>query len=92
MLEEIRRVQNTLEALEVNRQQDPVGGDVSDNEEEPEEEREVEAHRAEVRLLKSVIGASMRPKPEVATYQGGLDANELLDSINEMGSYVIMMR
>ena len=34
--------------------------------------------------MKSVIGASMRPKPEVPTYQGGLDANELLDWINEM--------
>ena len=26
----------------------------------------------------------MRPKPKVPTYQGGLDANELLDWINDM--------
>ena len=31
-----------------------------------------------------MIGAIMRPKPEVPTYQGGLDTNELLDWINEM--------
>ena len=31
-----------------------------------------------------MIGASMRPNPEVPTYQGGLDAKELLDWINEM--------
>lgn len=68
-----------MEALEVNQQRDLVGGDVSDNEEEPEEEREVEVDRVEIRLLKYVIGASMRPKPEVPTYQRGLDANELLD-------------
>ena len=55
--------------------------------EEPKEEREVEGDRAEVRLLKSVIGASMRPKPKVPTYQGGLDVNELLDCINEMDKF-----
>ena len=53
----------------MSRQRDPVGGDVSDNEEEPEEEREAEANRAKVRLLKFVIGACMRPKPKVPTYQ-----------------------
>ena len=68
-LEEVRRLQTRLETLDVNRQQDPVGGDVSDNEEDLEEERKVEAYHIEVRLLKSVIGASMRPKLEVPTYQ-----------------------
>ena len=72
-------MQTRLEALEVYQQRDPVGGDISDNEEEPEEEREVEADHAEVILLKSMICACMRLKPEVPTYQGGLDANELLD-------------
>lgn len=78
-MEEIRRLQTRLEALEENRQREPVGGDVGDNEEEPKEEREVEADCAEIWLLKFVIGASMMPKPEVPTYQGSLDANELLD-------------
>lgn len=45
-MEEIGRLQTKLEALEVNRQWDPIGGDVSDNEKEPEEEREVEADYA----------------------------------------------
>ena len=34
--------------------------------------------------MKSMIGMSMRPRPEVPMYQGGLDPNELLDWINEM--------
>ena len=38
-------------------------------------------------MLKYVIGASMRPKLEVPTYQGELDANELLDWINEMDKF-----
>lgn len=29
----------------------------------------------------------MRPRPEVPTYQGGLDPNELLDWINEMNKF-----
>ena len=29
----------------------------------------------------------MRPKPEVPTYQGGLDANELVDRINDMDKF-----
>ena len=48
MLEEIRRMQTRLEALEENQQRDPVGGDVSDNEEDPKEEREAEVDCAEV--------------------------------------------
>ena len=38
-------------------------------------------------MLKSVIGASMRPNLEVPTYQGGLDANELLEWINKMDKF-----
>ena len=87
MLEEIRRLQTRLEDLELNRQQDPNAGDINDNEEKPKEEREAKEDCAEVRLLKYVIGASMRPKPEVPTYQGGLDVNELLEWINEMDKF-----
>ena len=78
-LEEIRWLQTRLEALEENWQQDPIGGDISDDEEELEEEREVEANHVEIRFLKSMIGTSTRPKLEVPTYQGGFDVNELLD-------------
>ena len=77
LLEEI--IQTKLEAVELNRQRDPDVGEIGDNEEEPEEEREAEAGYAEIRLLKSVIDTSMRRKLEVPTYQGGLDSNELLD-------------
>ena len=48
LLEEIRKLQTRMEALEENQQRDPIGGDVSDNEEDPKEEREAEADCAEV--------------------------------------------
>ena len=84
LLEDIKRIKTKMEALEINQQRDPIGGDVSDNVEEPEEEKKFEADRAEVKLLKPMIGERMRPKLEVPTYQGGLDVNQLLDWINEM--------
>ena len=80
LLEEIRRLRARLEAVEMNRQRDPDIEDVNENKEEPlAEEREIVASLVEIRLLKAVIGASMRPKPKVPTYHGDLDANELLD-------------
>ena len=48
---------------------------------------EVQEDCAKIKFLKYVIGASMRPKPKVPTYQRGLDANELLDWINEMDKF-----
>ena len=38
-------------------------------------------------MLKTVIGASMRPRCEVPTYQGSLEPNELLDWINEIDKF-----
>lgn len=37
--------------------------------------------------MKYVIGAIMRPKPEVPTYQGDFDVNELLECINDMDKF-----
>ena len=37
--------------------------------------------------MKYVIGVIMRPKPEVPTYQRGLDVNELLEWINDMDKF-----
>ena len=63
LMEEIRRLQTRLEALELNKQRDPDVGDISGNEDEPKEERGAEVEHEEVELLKYVIGASLRPKP-----------------------------
>ena len=48
LLEEIWKLQTRLEDLEENQQRDPIGGDVSDDEEVSEVEREVEVDRVEV--------------------------------------------
>ena len=85
-------MQTRMEALEENQQRDPVGGDVSDNEEEPKEESVVEADGEKVWLLKSVIGASMRPKPEVPTYQKGWKRMNSLTGLTRWTSSLTMMK
>jgi len=87
-LEEIRRLQIWLEAMEVGRQRDPKGGDVSEAEEELEEERATPVEEAaEVKLLRVVLGSSSRPKPEISIYDGSLKDKNVLDWISEMDKY-----
>ena len=77
-------MQARLEAMEMGRQRDPKGGDISEPNEVPEEEEEV---HAEVRLLRAVLGSSLRPKPKLSIYDCSLKAENLIDWISEMEKY-----
>eukprot|EP00253_Pinus_taeda_P008213 PITA_08213 len=84
--EEIRILATRLEVVEAGRRRDPEMGDAS------EEEVEVavdgpEGEFAEVRLLRSILVASSKPKPELPTYDGSLSIEVLLDWISEMDKY-----
>eukprot|EP00253_Pinus_taeda_P025364 PITA_25364 len=84
--EELRVLTARLEALEAGRRRDPELGDVS------EEEVEVAADGAEgdspeVKLLKSVLSSTSKPKPELPTYDGSLSIDVVLDWISEMDKY-----
>ena len=86
--EEIRRLQVWLEAVEVGRQRDPKGGDVSEAEEELEEEGVAHVKEvAEIKLLRVVLGSSSRPELEISIYNGSLKYENLLDYISEMKKY-----
>ena len=37
-----------------------------------------------MRFLKSVLGSSSKPRPEIPIYQGSLNLEELIDWINDM--------
>lgn len=85
LMEEMRRPQTQLEAMETGRQRDPEPGDVSECEEEAEEEAKAPAQEsAELKLLRSVLQSSSRPKPELSTYNGSLTAENLIDLISEV--------
>eukprot|EP00253_Pinus_taeda_P016313 PITA_16313 len=84
--EEIRILVARLEVVEAGRRRDLEIGDDS------EEEVEVaangpEGESAEVTLLRSVLVASSKPKPELPTYDGSLSIEVLLEWISEMDKY-----
>jgi len=74
--------------METGRQRDLEVGDVSDEEEEAQEEATTLAlESVELRLLRSILGSSSRPKPKLSTYDGSSTAENLIDWIGELDKY-----
>ena len=77
-----------MEAMELGRHREPDLGDVSDPEEEGNEKEEEPApESAEMKMLRSVLGSSSRPKPSLSTYDGNLSAEGLTDWIGDLDRY-----
>lgn len=75
-----------METVEAGRRRDPKLGDES--EEEAATATDVSDEEApELRLLRSVLSASSKPKTEISNYDGSLFADVLLDWINELDKY-----
>ena len=88
LMEQLRVMQARLEAMELGRHKETYLGDVSDPEEEGNEQEEEVAHEsAEMKMLRSVLGSSSRPKPSLSTYDGNLSAEGLIDWIGELDRY-----
>jgi hypothetical protein len=74
--------------METAQQCDVDIGDVTDREEEfPVEEVGSVEEVANIRLLRSIFGASSRPKIEVPTYESSLNVEELVDWVSAMNKY-----
>ena len=73
-----------MEALETNRNHEHIG-DTSDEEVPKEEETTIET--PEVKILKSIIGASSSSRADVPFYSGSLNPEELIDWINAMNKH-----
>ena len=80
VLETMQQIQARLEAIEVGQHRYPE--DVSEPEAEEEEEN-VEL-TPDMRLFRSVLGSTSRPRLEVSAFVGGLNPKYLIDWINEM--------
>ena len=76
VLETLQRVQARLDAMELGHPRNPE--DVSEPEPEEEAEENVEIP-PELRLFKSVMGSTFKPKLEVSSFVGGLNPEELID-------------
>ena len=84
--EEIRVLNERLVAVEVGRRRDPDRGDYSD-EEATKTTDGFEGEGLELRLLRSVLLSSTKPKHELSTYDGNLSAEVLLDWLSELNKY-----
>ena len=88
LMEQLRVMQARMEAMELGRHKEPDLEDVSDpKEEENEQEEEVAPESAEMKMLRSVLGSSSRPKPSLSTYDGNLSVEGLIDWIGELDRY-----
>ena len=76
-----------MASIEEAGRRDPETGDVNEVEKETEPEEEVTDENIGLKLLKPVIGASSKSRVEIATYNGGLNPEELVDWINAMDKH-----
>eukprot|EP00253_Pinus_taeda_P018878 PITA_18878 len=84
--EELRVLTARLEAVEAGRRRDPELGDDSEDEAATATEGS-EEEAPEIRLLRLVLLASSKPKPEISNYDGSLSADVLLDWVSELDKY-----
>eukprot|EP00253_Pinus_taeda_P002743 PITA_02743 len=85
-MEQIRVLTARLEAVEAGRRRDLELGD--DSEEEVVTATDGSDDEApELRLLRSVLLASSKPKTNISNYDGSLSADVLLDWISELDKY-----
>eukprot|EP00253_Pinus_taeda_P025527 PITA_25527 len=82
--EEIRVLRERLTVVDAGGRRDPL--DKSD-EEVAEPEDEFEGVTPELRLLKSVLLSSHKPRQELPTYDGSLSTDVLLDWLSEVNKY-----
>eukprot|EP00253_Pinus_taeda_P013177 PITA_13177 len=84
--EQLRILTARLEAVEAGRRRDPELGDDSEDEAATVTDGS-EGEAPELRLLRSVMLASSKPKLEIPNYDGSLSADVLLDWISELDKY-----
>eukprot|EP00253_Pinus_taeda_P030856 PITA_30856 len=84
--EQIRVLTARLEAVEGGRRRDPELGDESEEETVAAAEASDE-EAPELRLLRSILLASSKPKTEISNYDGSLSADILVDWISELDKY-----
>jgi len=84
--EQLRILTAHLEVVEAGRRRDPKIGD--DSEEEAATATDGSEEEApELRLLRWVLLASSKPKPEIVNYDGSLSADVLLYWVSELDKY-----
>ena len=86
MREQLRVLTARLEAVEAGRRRDPELRDDSEDEAATATDG-LDEEAPELRLLRSVLLASSKPKMEISNYDGSLSIDVLLDWISELDKY-----
>ena len=84
--EDIRTLSECSVAVEVGRRRDPEGGDDSEEENITTTEG-LDEEGPDIKMLRSVLMASSKTKPELYNYDGSLSIEALLDWISELDKY-----
>jgi flagellar motility protein MotE (MotC chaperone) len=90
MERQIRDLRARLEDMEAAQRRTASAGDLSDSEGEVEVEQQGEVaaeDAANERLIKAIARMSSKTKMDIPTYEGNLDAEELLDWIRALDTY-----
>jgi hypothetical protein len=90
MERQIRDLRERLEDMEAVQRRTANVGDMSDSEGEAEAEQQGEVaaeDAANERLIKAIARMSSKTKMDIPTYEGSLDAEELLDWIRALDTY-----
>jgi hypothetical protein len=90
MERQIRDLRARLEDMEAAQRRTANAGDLSDSEGEAEAEQQGEVaaeDAANERLIKAIARMSSKTKMDIPTYEGSLDAEELLDWIRALDTY-----
>lgn len=86
LTEDISILNACLAVVEARRRRDPEGGDDSDEEAAVMTDG-LDEEGPEIKLLRLVLLASSKPKPEISNYDGILSTEVLLDWISELDKY-----
>jgi hypothetical protein len=90
MERQMRDLRARLEEMETAKRHAVSVGDFSDSEDEVEAERDEEVsveYASTERLIKAIARMGAKAKMDIPTYEGNLDAEELLDWIRALDTY-----
>jgi hypothetical protein len=88
---QMRDLQARLEDMKTTKRRTASAGDLSDSNSEIEAEREEEVpaeNASNEHLIKAIARMGAREKMDIPTYEGNLDAEELLDWIRALDTYL----
>ena len=85
LMEQMSAIQAIMESMDLAWQRErDLGDDSESNVEGGDQEEDATLEIAEMKLLRSVLGSSSRPKPSLSTYDGNSSVEGMIEWIGEL--------